>query len=46
MNTPGYFAMDNLTIAPEPSMCILLVAGALTMLASHLRRAKWGTWNY
>ena len=38
MNTPAYFAMDNLTVVPEPSTFALLVAGLLAVLA--LRRRK------
>lgn len=37
-NTPTYFAMDNLTVVPEPSTFVLLVAGSLAALAWRRRR--------
>lgn len=30
MNTPGYFAMDNLTVVPEPSAIVLLLGAVIT----------------
>jgi large repetitive protein len=38
INTPAYFAMDNLTLVPEPSIIALLVTGGLTILAWFWRR--------
>lgn len=38
MNTPAYFAMDNLTVVPEPSTFVLLAVGLLAVLA--WRRGK------
>ena len=38
MNTPGYFAMDDLTVAPEPSTLALLVIGGLAALAWRRQR--------
>ena len=38
MNTPSYFAMDNLTVVPEPLSISLLAVGGL-MLAARRRRA-------
>ncbi len=40
MNTPSYFALDNLTITavPEPSSLALLVGGAATIGIRHRRR--------
>ncbi|MCG2683239.1 MAG: DUF4465 domain-containing protein [Planctomycetales bacterium] len=37
MNTPAYFAMDNLTVVPEPSTLALLIVGFLATLA----RRRW-----
>ncbi len=31
MNTPAYFAMDNLVFVPEPAVALLLMAGAASM---------------
>lgn len=38
MNTPAYFAMDNLTVVPEPSTLVLLIVGFLATLAWRWRR--------
>jgi hypothetical protein len=40
MNTPGYFAMDNLTAAavPEPSSIVLLLSGLAVMIGIVRRR--------
>lgn len=38
MNTPAYFAMDNLTVVPEPSTLALLIVGFLATLA-------WRRWR-
>ncbi len=38
MNTPAYFAMDNLTVMPEPSTLVLLIVGFLATLA-------WRRWR-
>ena len=40
MNTPAYFAMDNLTVVPEPSTFALLIVGFLATLAWRRRRRK------
>ena len=37
MNTPAFFAMDNLATVPEPSALVLLAAGLLAVLAWHRR---------
>ncbi|NLF32535.1 MAG: DUF4465 domain-containing protein [Planctomycetes bacterium] len=31
MNTPGYFAMDELTVLPEPATALLMVTGVLAL---------------
>ena len=33
MNTPAYFAMDNMTIVPEPAAFALLIAGLIAVMA-------------
>ncbi len=38
MNTPAYFAMDNLVLVPEPSTAVLLAAGAVVMCLRKKRR--------
>lgn len=42
MNTPAYFAMDNLSVAavPEPSQLAMLLAGGTALAALQLRRKK------
>jgi hypothetical protein len=42
MNTPAYFALDNLTVAPvpEPSSLLLLALAWATIHASHRRRGS------
>ena len=44
MNTPGYFAMDGLTIVPEPSTVAMLAGGlfAATAMAWRRRRCRRG----
>ncbi len=44
MNTPGYFAMDNLALGaiPEPSALLLLLCGGLVGLTSLRRRGPRG----
>lgn len=37
-NTPTFFALDNLTVVPEPSTIILLAAGLLAVLARRRRK--------
>jgi hypothetical protein len=39
-NTPTYFAMDNLTIVPEPSMLAMIVAGGVAAIAWCWRRRQ------
>lgn len=38
MNTPAYFAMDSMTVVPEPSTIVLGLIGLLAMFA-------WGRWR-
>ncbi len=38
MNTPAYFAIDNVTIIPEPSVLALLMVAAMGLL---MRRRRW-----
>lgn len=40
MNTPAYFAMDNLTVVPEPGTALLFVLGAVCMLGACVRRLR------
>jgi hypothetical protein len=40
MNTPAYFAMDTLTVTPEPSTLALSIAGLTAALAWRWRRRK------
>ncbi len=40
MNTPAYFALDNIEVIPEPSVALILLAGALTLRAVRCRRAQ------
>jgi hypothetical protein len=40
INTPTYFAMDNLTTVPEPSTFILALVAGLAALACRFRRCK------
>jgi hypothetical protein len=37
MNTPAYFAVDNLRLVPEPTMLVLIAVGAVALLR---RRAR------
>lgn len=37
MNTPGYFAMDNLLAVPEPGAVMLIVSGGLGLLTRRRR---------
>lgn len=39
MNTPAYFAMDNVGAVPEPSSASLLLAAALTLAATRRKRS-------
>ncbi|MBN1395452.1 MAG: DUF4465 domain-containing protein [Pirellulales bacterium] len=38
MNTPAYFAMDNLTVVPEPGTLALLIAGLAALLIWRRRK--------
>ena len=38
MKTPAYFAIDNLTVAPEPSSALLLTLGLAALTRSRRRR--------
>lgn len=38
MNTPAYFAMDNLHLIPEPATLVLVTIGAATVYRRRLRR--------
>jgi len=40
MNTPAFFAIDNLTASPEPSTLLLIVTGGLAALAWRWWRRK------
>ena len=40
MNTPAYFAMDNLTVVPEPSAMILLLCSAVVGMLGFGRRGR------
>lgn len=40
MNTPAYFAMDNLTMIPEPTSLLLLLCGAVVGMAGLGRRCR------
>lgn len=37
MNTPAYFALDNLDAIPEPGTLVTVLAGALLLFAGHRR---------
>lgn len=43
LNTPAYFAMDDLTVSavPEPATAALLAVAALVAGAAHVRRRAW-----
>jgi hypothetical protein len=41
MNTPSYFAMDNLHLIPEPATLVLAAVGAVTVCRRTLRRQPW-----
>ncbi len=38
MNTPAYFALDNIEVIPEPGAALILLAGAFTLRAARRRR--------
>ena len=38
MNTPAYFAIDNINVIPEPSMFVLLAAGVFGLIRWRRRR--------
>lgn len=40
MNTPAYFAIDNLVYIPEPATCILLGVGCLALVARRRNAAR------
>ena len=40
MNTPAYFAMDNLTLIPEPTSLLMLLCGAVVGMMGFGRRRK------
>jgi hypothetical protein len=40
MNTPSYFAMDHLTLVPEPSMLILFASASVFVGLWHFRPPK------
>ncbi|UCC32781.1 MAG: DUF4465 domain-containing protein [Phycisphaerales bacterium] len=41
MNTPSYFAMDNLHLIPEPATLVLAAVGAVAVCRRTLRRQPW-----